>query len=174
MKVTTKFICEICNQQHDTEAAALACEALGGVERAKLQVGDIVFVRSGFGWMDGSVSWVANADNFDLRRNAEGIITVMSQRNALIAKNHKYPTNCFDSCCTLKFYDVVTHVDLDDTNKHRVRYHVATMAMSAKTGYHAGWTYDSGHYTPRRVDNPPSIVVEQSKALLGRKAKGLL
>lgn len=69
-----------------------------------------------------------------------------------------------------KFYYVVTHIEYIE---HRVKYHLYTMAMSGDNGYRSGYTYNSGHYTPKLID-APEIVKEQAKTLIGLKANGLL
>lgn len=60
---------------------------------------------------------------------------------------------------------------------HRIRYHVATKAMSGtgpNRGYAAGFTFNEGHCTPELVKNPPKAIVEDSKDLIGKKASHLL
>lgn len=74
----------------------------------------------------------------------------------------------------LSFYYVVTEIDRDKRDPHRVRYHVATMAMSPQTGYHRGYTFDEGHFTPQKVENPQFEIIEDSKQLIGLKSNHLL
>lgn len=74
----------------------------------------------------------------------------------------------------LAFYYVVTHIDGDEDNAHRTRYHLFTNAMTGKQGYKSGYTFNVGHITPRKAVNPPANVVKDSKDLIGKKAKHLL
>ena len=62
------------------------------------------------------------------------------------------------------FYYVVTEID---SVGHRVRYHVATKAIQG--GYSHGYTFNTGHRVLEMVKNPPKIVIDDSKDLLGLK-----
>ena len=150
------FICDICNAEYDNEDDASHCESQGF--SPLFSVGDIVFLRSSFGWFDGHSAWVSNPE----------------ARNRMGPVDQPCPNgngNCFSDCCTYKFYYVITFIDAEG---HRPRYHVYTNAMTGEWGYRSGWTYDENHYTPLKVAEPPTIVVEQSKELLGQKAEYLL
>lgn len=74
----------------------------------------------------------------------------------------------------MAFYYVVTHIDGDEGNAHRVRYHLFTKAMSGKKGYRRGYTFNQGHVLPRKVVKPPRDVVSDSKDLIGQVAVCLL
>ena len=147
------YLCEICDTQFATKGAAEACEA-AGLEDAIVQVGDIVLLKEGFGWFDGDPKWVSNLE-------------VLSK-----PKESKCKGNCFNSCCTLSFYYVVTKVEKSPDNGHRTRYHCFTKAMVG--GYRDGWTQNRTHYTPRLVEKPPAYVVEDSADLIGQAAEHLL
>jgi hypothetical protein len=74
----------------------------------------------------------------------------------------------------IAFYYVVTHIDGDDRNAHRVRYHLFTKAMTGKEGYRSGWTFNEGHITLKKPIKRPAKVVEDSKDLIGQKSGNLL
>lgn len=172
-KAITRYICRFCGEEYDNESAADKCEAQG-VDEAIVQVGDIVTLGKGFGWYDGDERWVTNPE---VRMNMHG--TGLSSHQVPPKKPcPKRSSNCFDSCCCFEFYYVVTRIDTSQDHSsdpgHRCRYHVETLAMSGKNGYRGpGYTFNEGHHLPVLVKNPPAIVVEQSKALIGHKAKHL-
>lgn len=74
----------------------------------------------------------------------------------------------------IAFYYVVTRVDGDDQNPHRVRYHLFTKAMTGKEGYRCGFTFNEGHISIRKVSAPAALLVADSKDLIGRQAEHLL
>ena len=150
MITVTKFMCAICKKQYDTEAEALKCEAQGFEPRFK--IGDIVFAIAGFDWFDGDKRWISNPD---------------------VLKNKKHKRgNCGGACCTYQFYYVITHIDSEEGDGHRPRYHLFTNAMTG--GYRSGFTFDIDHYTPVLVKNPPPFVVKDSKNLIGTRTAHLL
>src|ERR1041384_4433653 len=146
MRVLKSYQCEICRSIYEHRADALACERQG-IPGAKLKVGDIILANGGFGWFDGDKAW----------------ISISSQRDP-----------------GYSFYYVIPAIDLDlgrsDTPgyRHRTRYHLFTGAMSGKQGYQSGYTYDSGHLTPRLVKKPPKEVAQASLPYLGLITKFLL
>lgn len=153
MKTVTQYQCEVCHRLYDNEALATRCES--NIDIPKFQVGDIVTARAGFGWYDGDLAWIGNPDADTQRiRNSHG--------------------NCFGDCCTYSFYYVITSIDRSPEQLHRMRYHLETLAMSGKMGYRRGYTFNSGHCSIVKVQAPPSIVIEQSKGLIGHQATGLL
>lgn len=147
-KMKTLYICEGCGRKFNQSEDAALCE--GRTSEPTVKVGDIVLARSGFGWYGGDVAWISNPKHTPCKSPG---------------------TNCFDTCCTYSFYYVVTAIDYES---HRVRYHLATMAMSEENDYRYGYTYDQHHCTPEKVENPPADVVEQSKTLIGHVARGLI
>lgn len=147
------YVCEGCGVEYDNPTTARKCEATDPGKRL-VEVGDIVFGSAGFGWYDGDKRWVSNPD-----------ILVKPKCQ------HKDGRNCFDDCCTYRFYYVVTTIDVE---KHRIRYHLETNAMEGQQGHRGGYTYNIHHITPTKVKNPPAFVVKDSKALIGRTRKGLL
>lgn len=167
MKIVTIYECEICGSRHDTEADAAECEAQGIEHVPGLEVGDIVLARAGFGWFDGDVRWIENYDRIGRK------VSPFDR-----PKKNQSHGNCFGACCTYQFYYVVTAIDRVEPYKehdgHRVRYHLATLAMSESTGYGSGWTYARHHVTPTKVAAPPQHVVDTSKALIGREARTLI
>jgi hypothetical protein len=156
----TLYQCEVCKELYKTEEKALACERQKFMPR--LEVGDIVLARSGFGWFDGDQKWIQNFHKLGMYTNPGEMPG---------KENHG---NCFRECCTYVFFYVVTAIDHDTRDPHRVRYHLATKAMSASTGYLDGYTFDEGHYRPRKVRKPPEFIVEDSKDLIGLESDSLL
>lgn len=144
----TLYMCEGCGRQYNQREDALLCES--NKPEPTVAVGDIVLCRAGFGWYGGDKAWISNPEHTPCRN--PGI-------------------NCFGTCCTYSFYYVVTAID---RHNHRVRYHLATLAMSETSGYRYGYTYDQHHCAPEKVENPPAIVIEQSKELIGHIARGLI
>jgi hypothetical protein len=172
MKVSQVFSCAVCETEYRTSQEAQECEARAAAAKPSVNVGDIVFANAGFGWYDGAREWVANADAVEREPK--------DWKAGGKSGARKCPNgdgNCFGPCCTFQFYYVVTYIDSDDFNDdtrraHRPRYHLVTAAMTG--GYHAGYTFDKGHYTPKIVAKPPQYVVRTSKALIGQKATHLL
>ena len=154
-KVTTiRYLCETCGREYKKPEDAMKCEAVK--ETPVVKVGDIVTLKNGFGWYDGDDRWVINPER-------EGKKT-----------KHKDNRNCFDSCCTMGFYYVVTAITPDPRDKHRLQYHCFTNAMTGKNGYHEGYTYVGTHYTPKKVTRPPRFVVKDSQKLIGKLSEYLL
>jgi hypothetical protein len=154
MKTIVEYQCEVCGGRFPTQVQAMACERVGFKPRHK--VGEIVFAKGGFGWYDGQKNWVSNPN---------------------VSRDRECPSgvgNCFDDCCCFRFYYVITFIDKDERDGHRARYHLMTMAMSGNQGYRAGYTYDTGHESIELVKNPPTLVVEESKTLIGQQAQHLL
>lgn len=150
------YRCQICKVIHPTRRAAQACEDRGPL-RFAFAVGDIVTARYGFGWYDGDERWVINRD------------VDPKSRNPLHG-------NCFSECCTWGFYYVVTKLDGDPDDGHRARYHLFTGAMTGKSGYDQGYTYDSGHCALKLVPRPdrPRFVITDARRFHGRAADRLL
>lgn len=149
--VTTIYRCDGCGSEHKTPEAAAMCEA--STQTPDFSPGDIVFIKSGYTWFDGEPSWVSNLDTANTNRrcpNGHG--------------------NCFSPCCTYRFYYVVTAVSL---NEHRAVYHVATKAMTPKSGHHIGRTGDL-HYRPILVKDAPAEVVASAASLLGKLSRTLI
>jgi hypothetical protein len=172
VKTIGLYVCEGCGSEYRKREDAQACETRARNAAASFKVGDIVTARAGFGWYDGDRSWITNATKVDPhKRGKPGPIARRECPNG--------HGNCFSECCTFSFYYVITHIDADDFNNearklHRVRYHLATNAMKAKNGYHSGYTFDMGHFTPTLVEKPPTLVRLASRALIGKKATSLL
>ncbi len=137
------YECPICNNRYDTKPEAEACLAIGVDER--LRVGDIVEVKFGYGWYDGQKDWVINPE---------------------IDPNK---THGFGRKVSWGFYYVVTDVEISG---HRVRYSVATKAMTGENGHRGGWT-GKNHYMPKKVDAPQSVI-DESRELIGNKYTNLL
>lgn len=151
------YACNICGSQYESLVEAQRCEEKG-LEAPVVEEGDIVFLHSGFGWFDGDPKWVSN------------LKTIQSRG---IKKCPKKSPNCFSSCCTYRFFYVVTKVTRHQDDPHRTIYHVVTLAMTGSKGHHNGWT-SLTHFRPKKVQNPPEYVVKTSKALLGKEFNHLL
>lgn len=145
--IKTLYKCPICEKNYDNKEKAELCLKKGF--SPKFKVGDIVFTKAGFGWFDGDEKWISNPG---------------------VRKKQKHD-HCFQDCCTYKFYYVISHIDGDSNDLHRVRYHVFTGAM--KGGYRDGYTFDT-HYTPKLIENPPKFIVKDSKKFIGKKSGYLL
>lgn len=168
MICTTLYQCEKCMTIYSSAELAQACEAQTIEPIA--QPGEIVLAKGSFGWFDGDKSWISNPD-VKLKING-----------------YKCPNgddNCFGSCCNYAFYYVVGAVTLDqpdnvyvrgrvrdELREHRWKYHLFTRAMSSIDGYGSGYTYDHGHYTPRRVEPQPKL--DGAEAFIGQRSKHLL
>lgn len=164
MIVETVYRCGVCRKPFSRRADALVCENKG-VEKAVADVGDIVFATCGFGWFDGDKAWVSNPQ---VRRFAH--YTPHPVRKPCPRGDR----NCFAECCCYKFFYVVTAIDLDDQDDHRIRYHLFTLAMTGKNGHANGYTFNEGHFTPEKVAKPPVAVLKASKKLIGKKSRRLL
>lgn len=151
----TLYQCDVCGRSSADEASIRACETRGIEKHSAIEVGDIVTARAGFGWFDGDPRWIANWE-----RHKRGLRRTTSHGN------------CFGKCCTYQFLYVVTAIDTQPEDGHRVRYHLATKAMTKKTGYHSGYTFDDGgHCTPRVLLPKQKLDTDE---LIGHKAEGLL
>lgn len=156
MKVKTyaTYTCEICGTEYKEFDEAAACEAQGRPKQT-LKPGDIVTIGAGYGWFDGDRRWVLNPD---VKR-----------------KDHADGRNCFDRCCTMAFFYVITKAEeCSSLGEHRIRYHLLTKAMSGKQGHRKGYTYDQHHRTPKKVANPPAWVVGDSLDVIGEEAQALI
>ncbi len=152
IKIIQSYQCPICKQQYETEKEAQECLNIG-IEKSVALVGDIVELNAGYGWFDGDKRWVINPNV-----NLKGI------------KSHG---NCFGKCCTYAFYYVITKIE-NDTDRHKLKYHVFTNAMTGKQGHRNGYTFSETHITPKKIKNVPKFVLKDSKKLIGKKAGDLL
>jgi hypothetical protein len=153
-KAITLYACEICDQEYETEEDARKCESRGRDEE-RFTIGDVVVLdRYPFGWYDGDRAWVENFDEVGKRLNCA--------------------TFC-RSCC-YRFYYVVTAIDRDDRDPHRVRYHLETKAMKDESGYRFGYTFNAGHHTPVKIPRPPAAVESGARVLVanGRRSSKLI
>jgi hypothetical protein len=142
--------CPTCCSAYESREAAEECAAID--LRPGFNVGDIVrpAYTERFGWHDGLDHWVLP---------------------------HK-AGKCYD------FYYVVTAIgtraDIDrprpfhnaHPSQHRPLYWVRTLAM--REGYSGGWTDDKTHVAFVKVDDPPALVVEESRPLVGWRENHLL
>jgi hypothetical protein len=150
-KRSVKHVCQVCGVEYATEADAVVCETQPE-DKPCVKVGDIVLGGAGYGWFDGDKRWVSN----------------------LGVKSKMGHGNCFGACCTLQFFYVVTEIDRDEGDPHRIRYHLFTKAMTGAEGHRSGHTYNEGHILPQFVKRPRRAVVRSSKELLGLKSEHLI
>lgn len=152
----TVYQCSVCLKRYDKREDAQACVDQP-VDLPNYRVGDFVVVKYGYSWYSGSPKWIINRDlmrkpHWKARRHA-------CRRN---------DGNCFDRCCTLGFYYVITLIDRSPENPHRIRYHLVTMALTGRyRGGAGGYTYNSGHITLSPARKVPATVIKDSKELLG-------
>jgi len=169
MKTKTIYLCGVCETEYPTLAEAEECEARAKRMSPRFKVGDVVTGRSGFGWFNGDPAWISNPEVAAGGKPEPGGVSTKGSQ-----PGHG---NCFGDCCTYSFFYVVTAID-EDTHQtslpHRVRYHVATKAMSGTEGYRNGYTFDDGHVTLTKVSNPPDAVVKGLADLIGEKSETLL
>jgi len=155
------FRCPVCKSDYKTLKGAEMCMAQG-VDQPIVKVGDIVITDYGYGWFDGDIRWVINPK----------VLTVPGPTPSPAARPcPKKKGNCFDSCCTMGFYYVVTAID---HSGHRTRYHLFTKAMTGKDRPKSGWTYNEGHCRPELVKKPAKFLGKDSADLIGQKAEYLL
>lgn len=150
MQKLIRFQCEICDRIYGSREEALKCEERGK-EAVPYKPGDIVFIGAGFGWFDGDKRWISNP-GVTLRSNP----------------SHG---NCFSECCTYRFYYVVTAIEPDTRDPHRVRIYLKTGAMKGGRG---GWTRVGTHITPESVKKPPAFVKKDGKRFIGQKQESLI
>jgi len=163
MKIVTRYVCEICRTEYDTEVEAELCEAQK--YEPLFAPGDIVTIEgSCYGWFDGDSSWISNFSEIQTIGGARG----EGVRRYLECPNGN--GNCFGSCCNYLFYFVVTAVVPDPRELHRPLYHVYSKAL--KNGK-KGWTCKT-HHMPKLVPNPPTAIVEESRSLIGQTYTWLL
>lgn len=139
------YRCPICGTNYDNLEAAESC--IIKEDPPICEVGDIVEAKYGFGWYDGNKDWIINPQIDPSARHGFG------------------PKESWG------FYYVVTAIDND---RHRTRYHLATLAMTGNDGYHGGYTFNSGHHRPKIVDTVSASIIESSKSLIGKKFEFLL
>lgn len=158
------FRCPICKQQYVKEKFAEDCLAKG-VDAPIVKVGDIVNMGYGYGWFDGDVRWVMNPE-----------VRVNPGRDPSPPKRPcpKNDGSCFDPCCTMGFYYVVTAIDFSTEDPHRTRYHVFTKAMTGKNRPKGAYTFGDGSGAPKLIRRPSPFVVKDSKSLIGKKAEHLI
>ena len=146
--------CPICKERYRSQEDCQICIDRGFSH--VVQVGDIVLLGHDnpiyqYGWMDGDTDWVYDKE-----------------------ENDGMPDGC-----KYAFYYVVTEIDHDPQDPHRPRIHLCTKAL-AKQG--DGFTYyDSStpkeerhHMVAIPVGDPPNVVVEGSKDLIGTKTEVLI
>lgn len=157
MNFTTIYRCE-CGKEHRGEYAAdLCCRP---PLRSTLKPGDIVTFGYGRGWFDGDRRWVINA-------------RIKVKPGPEVSANKKPPKhwdslNCFDKCCTMGFYYVVTAVDRDERDLSRPRIHLETLAMSGKQGYRKFYNYECPGLV--KVERPKAYLIRTSRDLVGTTA----
>lgn len=147
------YECSVCGNEYDTPERAKQCEQHGF--NPTLTVGDVVVLpRKSCSSIDGRSEWVYSKKAVDSRTEYEYVLSY-----------------------------VVTHVDMDTKDhffysegesRHRPRYHLRTLALSSEREDASGYTFDRYHFTPKRIETPPEVVVEESEPFLGDKATTLI
>lgn len=141
--IETIFRCPSCRIEYKNKEDAIKC--INSDEKANFKVGDIIELKYGFDWFDGDRRWVINPD-VDMSKHG------------------------FGPDCSMGFYYVITYIDRE---KHRIRYHVYTNAMTGDQGYKSGYTFNTQHYTPKLI-KCSDFIKKDSEKLIGLKAKYLL
>lgn len=157
VREVTVYECSTCLVRYGAREEAEAC-ASQPIQKPLFHTGDIVTYVYGYSWFDGDKRWIVNPELL-LKRDWE-------KRRY---KCRKSGGNCFDPCCTLGFYYVVTAVDEDPQNQHRIRYHLFTKAMSGDNGYRGAFIYQD-FISLKKVRNPSRSLVRDSMDLIGKKA----
>lgn len=159
----TIYECPTCNRRYYDRATAQAC-AERPVDIERYKVGDIVLTTYGYSWFDGSRVWIENK-------------RLLGRKNwqKLRYRCRRF-RNCSGRCCTLGFYYVVSKVDRDPEDGHRVRYHLATGALTPPKGMRAvgGYTFNEHHQSLVLVKRPPRQVLAAAKAFIGFEAGHLI
>ena len=158
------FRCPICKAQYANEEAAEKCLAKG-VDAPIVKVGDIVNMGYGYGWFDGDIRWVMNPN---VRMNPG------PKPSPPKKPCPKKKGSCFDSCCTMGFYYVVTAIDCCTEDPHRTRYHVFTKAMTGGMRPKGVYTFGEGSGAPQLIKKPSPFVIKDSKGLIGQKGEYLI
>lgn len=164
------YFCPVCSSAYDDAAEAGECEESTKKFPAPYAVGDIVTEPAKYpryGWHDGLDHWVAKYEHPD-------------------ASQAKTNSNGRDWRGSRHFYWVVTAVGTyADTHRrrpfegyagdHKPIYWVRTLAIkNGMPGGRGGWTSHDGHWKFDRVKNPPALVLEESRALIGFREDYLL
>lgn len=126
----------------------------------RLKVGDIVMMGYGCGWFDGDVRWVVNPKAL----KHPGVMPSPPSKKP--PRNHG---NCFDKCCTMGFYYVVTAITRDEHRLSVPRIHLLTKAMGKRINAYPHF-YNYEEYL-EKVKRPPRFVVKDSRSVIGRKTK---
>jgi hypothetical protein len=155
------FRCPVCKAGYPTRQEAEACVARG-LDSPIVKVGDIVTLSYGYGWFDGDIRWVVNP---------EVRVSPGPEPSRPVRSCPRKKGNCFEPCCTMGFYYVITVID---HSGHRTRYHALTKALTGKGRPAGGWTFNTGHVRPVLVKKPKRFLVKDSADLIGQKAGHLL
>lgn len=155
----TVFLCSTCEESYDTFQKALNCESQ--TDESQFNIGDIVTtVRGHYGWFDGDKSWVIDPTGGKKERD--------------LLKKYGLKPDKFHGTRTLHFYYVITDIDRDPANKHKVRYHLHTRAILYSNKPKSGYTFNEGHIPIVLIKDPPKQIVKRSLQLIGKKAVELL
>lgn len=150
---TPLYLCKVCAEAYYTSAEAEKCERSAGPLQAR--VGQIVLINRGYGWYDGKPEWVVEKTG----------------------DHNGRPTHSFWYVITAitKGRPGFRPVPLwGDAEAHVWTYHMATRAM-VKQGTN-GWTRPKSHhwFDSKSLLEPPPIVIEEAKMLIGQQADSLL
>lgn len=149
------YFCPVCCTAYESFSEATACALT--VKPLPFSVGDIVTTNhAAYGWHDGLDHWVKPykagraADPHGVRRFYY-VVTAIGTYNEVEGRR--------------PFHDA-------HPNGHDPVFWVRTLAM--RESYAGGWTTQDTHVPMSRVIDPPALVVEESRALIGWREKHLL
>lgn len=158
MILHTTYKCEICGVVYESKKACEACESQK-MTTPLIKPGDIVFCGRGrFGWFDGDKGWVKKERTGDKLFSFYYIVTAIEIEES----EHAF------------FY--IKKIDGESINEHRWQVHLFTKAMSEKTGYQSGYTFDEGHMTVIGIKKLPKLpgIRKFRKEFVGQTAECLV
>lgn len=136
VKQLTTWQCEICGSTFSSEERAASCEARGNLRFPGIAVGDFVTTDSEnygrFGWFDGDPAWTIKKPD-GLHSEGSG-----------------------NQWSLIYVVTAITQTGRRGAPTHIARYHLATRAMTAESGYNRGYT-NVDHYHIRKLAPQPAL-----------------
>lgn len=125
VKTITTHICGKCGNEYGDDSMRSAVECCLPPLKLPYKVGQIVTTGQGFGWADGDRRWIVNPQVHGDRPLEQAYrVPACKDGNG----------NCFNSCCCMIFYYVITEIErLDSPNGAILTLH--TKAMTGASGY---------------------------------------
>lgn len=161
------YQCTICHHTYDDIDSAIKC--YNSDKPVYVKVGDIVVSHFSFGWFDGDEKWVINANRFSVKKETKDKFGNTLKIPSHSIKRTKCPngdSNCFDWCCTLGFYYVVSDIRRYNDDEHVFVIHLRTGAMLGEQGHDVHRIYDSS-YLFIVNDIVDKSIIDDSKRLIG-------